>query len=229
LVVIAIIAILMAMLMPSLGKARDQGRAISCSGNLRGIGSSVVQYSVDCNDYVPPAYYNPADGWVTNPLPNWRFASFTWAAAISPYSGKQWTGSVSLQGLFRCPAGLAEVYVSSDLPSVQTSNYRCIQRVGAPLTWSTRNIMRKIGRNQAPSSTAIIADGPCKSDASVGSFPAAYTIDYINDWLDVRHGGSLNTIFTDGHVEKLNPTGILSPRGDVYVLGWADKGRKVWD
>lgn len=39
--------------MPALGQAREKARRISCFSNLRGIGLSLVQYSMDYNDFFP--------------------------------------------------------------------------------------------------------------------------------------------------------------------------------
>ena len=67
LVVIAIIAILAAMLLPALNKARERGRNATCQGNLRSLGQAVVLYAGDYQDYIPWGPENKTDlrevGW----------------------------------------------------------------------------------------------------------------------------------------------------------------------
>ena len=52
--VIAIIAILAAMLLPVLGRAKEKGRSLACSNNLRQLGLSLQMYAGDNQDTLPP-------------------------------------------------------------------------------------------------------------------------------------------------------------------------------
>jgi prepilin-type N-terminal cleavage/methylation domain-containing protein len=59
LVVVAIIALLIAILLPSLGKARELSNRSACAANLRGIGQSCAVYANDNNDAFPLARVAP--------------------------------------------------------------------------------------------------------------------------------------------------------------------------
>jgi prepilin-type N-terminal cleavage/methylation domain-containing protein len=54
LVVVAIIAVLVALLLPALGRARFQAKRLTCSNNLKQIGIATVFYSNDNSDTIPP-------------------------------------------------------------------------------------------------------------------------------------------------------------------------------
>ena len=56
LVVIAVIALLMALLLPALGKARDQAKELVCRSNLRGVGVGVNLYQIDNDQRMPEMY-----------------------------------------------------------------------------------------------------------------------------------------------------------------------------
>ena len=58
LVVVAIIALLVSILMPSLSKAKEQTRRVLCASNLRNCGTALSIYTAENRGYFPPAYHN---------------------------------------------------------------------------------------------------------------------------------------------------------------------------
>ena len=101
LIVIAIIAILAALLLPALNKARARGRDVSCSGNLRQIALALQSYTNDNHGFVM-AYTDYS----------WNYRK--WQTALMPYlySGVKFSASsvdtFVVDGIprpiFRCPA-----------------------------------------------------------------------------------------------------------------------------
>src|SRR5437867_5266490 len=57
LVVIGIIALLISILLPTLGRARESAKTVQCLSNLRQIGLAMQMYTVDSKYIIPAAYF----------------------------------------------------------------------------------------------------------------------------------------------------------------------------
>jgi prepilin-type N-terminal cleavage/methylation domain-containing protein len=68
LVVIAIIAILAAILFPVFARAREQARKITCVSNLKQLGTAVIMYAQDYDEYLPNNWAGKKDTMLWNDL-----------------------------------------------------------------------------------------------------------------------------------------------------------------
>src|SRR5512143_1658048 len=93
LVVIAIIAILAALLLPGLSKAKERALRIACANDLRQIGLGINLYAADNKDYVPYVLWSAGNpGRTLNPC------------FVTPGTGKVYAGYYGLGLLWRTKA-----------------------------------------------------------------------------------------------------------------------------
>ncbi len=105
LVVIAIIALLIAILLPSLGSARNTAKQVVCSSNLRQMGIAMAGYTKDNQGFFP------GDHWQDRGTLN----LFAWPGRLRVYMGDSTDG-------FWCPSTLSDfkwvkTYRDSAIPS----------------------------------------------------------------------------------------------------------------
>jgi prepilin-type N-terminal cleavage/methylation domain-containing protein/prepilin-type processing-associated H-X9-DG protein len=226
LTVIAIIGILAAIIIPTVGKVRDTAKASVCASNLRQVASACLLYANENRGQLVPMKDNSTNQY--------------WRIKIEPYLGSRRSG----QNVLICPSDSVTEYPTSsttgEWPSSYGLNYGS-QYVGSnPLyEYSAGTASKNIAAIKQPSRMIMASDigrGSGSADNPAGwtenrtatspnygyaRFPWAGTFDL--DWgVWPRHAGKTkaNAAFFDGHVAPVDLLADLKahPAGDPLCL-----------
>lgn len=122
LVVISIIALLVGILLPALGAARNSAQAIVCAGNQRSVGQAMMAYSTDGKELLPPSYVYPYDedgNW------RWRDQFGSGAQRYLHWSFIVYGKEGVADGAFTCPSldngGMPRTWPGDDRDDWQTA------------------------------------------------------------------------------------------------------------
>ena len=190
LVVIAIIAILAAMLLPSLTKAREKARESVCISNLKQWGLAVLMYLQDNDEYIPQAW-NGEKHW------------FRVLGEGGYIKGLKYLPS-KRGGIGICPTN-QRFYIQS--PWI---NYACNNNIFRDnslnpviFKYSKLGYASKYG----PDRKIAIVDGPPRDEFAPTGGRCDY---YVGDGTQIRegyyHSNGINILFFDGHVSWYSRT-----------------------
>ncbi len=219
LVVIAIISILAALLLPVLGKSKNQAKSLACLNNLKQLGICLHLYVADNDDYFVPnnsvANISPGGGDSSLDTGLSWLPDFSAATEIDPsniVNGLLFQYNQSL-GIYHCPADLSTLQTSGGqpLPQLRWRSYNLSQSVngypqGDPYSaylpsWTKFTEVR----HPVPSDLFVFIDenSDTQLDAEFGNPPVGGVFPQ-NEWWDMpsdRHNQGANLSFADGHVE----------------------------
>lgn len=204
LVVIAIIAILAAMLLPSLTKAKIKSQGISCLSNLKQLQVAWLMYNDDNTDKLVPNGDGGAEGWVGGWLQDPLDA--TNVALLKPPKGKLWNYNTSA-GIYKCPADRSTSTVGKSVnPRVRSIAMNGNMNGNS---WYTAQIDPKFFTFRKASE--ILRPPPAQAFVFLDEHPESIDDGYFLVFLDQKgtwgnfpanyHSGACGFSFADGHAE----------------------------
>ena len=199
LVVIAIIAILAALLLPALTRAREKGRQALCISNLKQSGTGLMMYAQDNADVLPTGGARGTFAAVTGCWPS------RWQMDIAPYVGIQapaFDGFDGVDTVTACPSSEFEDGPVSFRPLAGFGwNYRFFGQCNGRI---------KTGIITLPSETLIVGDGSdrFRSDSNPGQWNYGWLYRGIL-YAGSRHNFGMQISWMDGHASWM-ATGELA-------------------
>lgn len=211
LVVISIIAMLVAFLLPVLGKAREAAKAMVCASNLRQIGQMSSVYTNNWNGYLPTAMGEPEaySGYMWGDT--WRRQLFEDTLSSNASAFQEMNGQA--YSMFWCP-----VYVQS-----YGSEQNQAGNGSYAINWYFKDdtVPRKHRRiDDAPGQREpyVIESAPRPGDSAKGVLNNFQRLEpYTWTGPVFIHEDSFNALFIDAHVERFNQGAAL----EVHPLVWA--------
>ena len=208
LVVIAIIAILMAILIPTLQRAREQGKRATCLNNLHQLQLAWGMYADENDDRIvngATGYSNVQMSWGDhrNELAWVNQFSTDWNTALKGImDGALWPYLKNVR-IYRCPTGRrGEALTYSTMFSM---NAVCHTSEGVDKVPGAYIKKRSQIRNPAPAYRLVFIDEGWMT-------PDAYAVHFNAErWWDdppVRHGDGTNVSFADGRADYYKWKGV---------------------
>ncbi len=226
LVVIAIIAILAAMLLPALSKARERARSTQCLNNLKQQGLGMFTYASDNEDRVPYGYWGDASMTVHKALyPYVAGGEFPTTANGSTPSTWVWYKT------YQCPSAKYKHQYYGNVSSYGFNN----SSKRFPYKGSTvGSTGYKLGNINAAVATMALADGrldiayqtpaPMNWAATAGFGQNAWpgsTVEGGDELVQYRHLGQVNVLYFDNHTGSVR-TGEITDltAGTMSQIFW---------
>lgn len=237
LVVVAIAAILAALLLPALGRARERAWTAGCLNNLRQLAVCWHLYAADNNDHLPPnnSVFNIASreqliaggSWTTNLAPyDTDPASITYGH-LFPYNRSL--------GIYRCPADRSTVRdrdtgAPTDTPRLRSYNLSLSNNGWPEFAWNVNRwhpSFRKFTDIRRPGPADLVTFIEVHEDSILDSLFGIPTDQFFpgrNRWWDLpanRHNQGAGLAFADGRVERWRwraPKRVTVAHGEQPVL-----------
>jgi prepilin-type N-terminal cleavage/methylation domain-containing protein/prepilin-type processing-associated H-X9-DG protein len=255
LVVIAIIAILAAMLLPALAKAKQKAHSTACVSNLRQWGLAQTMYLEDNQSVFPLpkiATGTPGSSGYNENTPGWsNFADFhnagqgdsAWFNALPSYTGGKplWEiasdpgNFVAGRKIFDCPA-VTQPPEFTD-PNRVVFNYGMNLKGNTGLAASIAyGVSFRSTMVKNPSAFVFMGDGRARStDLPYFGVPTK-EVGVQHCWVkqfSARHNNGGNLTFGDGHVARFKYTEVCADGGTTPLdtgnsdINWAYNGVKI--